>query len=216
MKPRTLARIALNKIADGTFTFDCPERKIEAETQLKKIIAGKATETNNPEDPIIEIHIGVYIPNFDYPIVQLDANNEPVIWKEDNVFNVPGTGSHVLKGIGISGETYFMDFLDSLAPFRDAVIKVDRYTDATRAAYALTCSVSKILNKKDVIKQTGTKPLKIAYDLLIEEWKVHDHAKDYEKEQHALYIKWLSMWIATHGRNPDTHMRVLRPAKKVA
>lgn len=215
MKPRTLARIALNKINDGTFTFDSDERKQEAIKQMKKIVCGKATEPNNPEDPIIEFHIGVYIPNFDYPIVQVDDSNEPVIWVEDGKYVINGSGSHVFKGVGVSGETYFMAFLDSLAPFRDAVIKVDRYTDVTRAAYALVCAMTTVLNKKEISKDTGNKPLKVVYDMLLQSWNEHEDVKEFDKEQHKLYIKWLSKWISIHERNPDTHMRVLRPNKKV-
>jgi hypothetical protein len=85
----------------------------------------------------------------------------------------------------------------------------------TRAAYALICTMSRILNKKDLSKEAGTVPLKMEYDVLIEEWNQHEDVKKYEKDQHHLYIKWLSKWIGIHGRTPDTHMRVLRPPKKV-
>lgn len=212
MKPRTLARIALKSIEDGTFTFDSLKRKDEAIRQMRQIVSGKA-DSNNPEDPIIEIHIGVYIPNFDYPIIQSNDSGEPVIWVETGDYSVPGTGSHVVKGIGVSGESYFLAFLDSLAPFREAIIKVDRYTDVVRAAHALVCTMTRILNKQEVQKVTNL-PLKMEYDVLMEEWNKHDDVKEFDKEQHRLYIQWLQKWISVHGRNPDTHMRVLKPPKK--
>lgn len=215
MKPRTLARYALKKIQDGTFTFDTEDRKAEATRQMKKIVSGRPTSINNPEDPIIELHIGVYIPNFDYPIVATDEHGNPIVWKEDGIYSVPGNGTHTVMGISLSGESYYMSYLESLAPFRDAVVKVDRYTDITRAAYALVCVMSHILNKTELSKEIGFAPLKVKYDVLLEEWNTHEDAKQYEKDQHRLYIKWLMEWISVHGRNPDTHMRVLRPAKKV-
>jgi hypothetical protein len=213
MKPRTLARIAIKFIEDGSFIFDTEARKQEAIRQMRLIISGKPTVENNPEDPIIEIHIGVYIPNFDYPIVQTDALGEPVVWAENHNYQVPGSGSHIVKGMSVNGEAYFMSYLNSLAPFRNTVIKVDRYTDVKRAAHALVCAMTRILDKSS-IKAITDQPLKMEYDVLLEEWNAHEDAKTFEKEQHKLYIRWLSMWIEIHGRNPDTHMRVLKPPKK--
>ncbi len=215
MKPRTLARYALKKIQDNTFIFDTNERKQEAIRQMKKIISGKSIGVNNPEDPIVEIHIGVYIPNFDYPIVPVDDNGDVIVWKEDGNYNIPKDGIHTVKGVSLKDESYFLSYLDSLAPYRDVIIKVDRYTDITRAAYALVCTMSRILNKEVISKEATIVPLKMEYDALLEEWNTHEDVKQYEKDQHKLYIKWLSKWISIHGRNPDTHMRVLRPVKKL-
>jgi hypothetical protein len=214
MKPRTLARFAYDWIMDGTFVFDNEERKTEAIKQLKRIISGKATEENNPEDPLVEIHIGVHIPNFDYPIVQTDNWGNPYVWKEDGVYMVPGKGSHMVKGISISGTQYYLSYLESLATYRNCVIKVDKYTDFKRAAYALVCCVSQILNKK-LLNNTG-KPLKMTWQVLVDRYKMHDDAKEYEKQQKSLYIKWLGKWISTHNKNPDTHMKVLKLPKKIA
>jgi hypothetical protein len=214
MKPRTLARIAIKHIEDGSFSFDTEERKQEAIRQMRQIISGKPVGSNSPEDPIVEIHIGVYIPNFDYPIVPSDVvTGEPIVWQETNQYLVPGPGSHIVKGVGVSGECYFMSFLGSLAPFRNAVIKVDRYTDVKRAAHALVCTMTRIL-EKDALHGVTEQPLKMEYDALLEEWHTHDDVKAFEKDQHKLYIRWLSRWIEIHGRNPDTHMRVLKPLKK--
>jgi len=211
MKPRTLARFALKKINDNTFIFDTEERKAEAIRQMKKIIVGKPDSSNSPEDPIVELHIGVFIPNFDYPIVPVDANGEAIVWQEDGTYLIPGNGTHEMKGVSLSGESYFMSYLDSLAPYRDTVIKVDRYTNITRAAYALVCAMSRVVIKPPL----NTVPLKIEYDVLLDEWNTHTDIKQFEKEQHKLYIQWLGKWISIHERNPDTHMRVLRPAKKM-
>jgi hypothetical protein len=213
MKPRTLARIALKSISSGEFVFDTDDRKDEAIRQLKKIISGKA-DINNPEDPIIEIHIGVYVPNFDYPVVNIDKNDEPIVWKEDGKYAIPGDGSHIVKGIGISGDSYFLGYLDNLSSLREAIIKVDRYTDVKRAAYALCCSLTKIMNKKD-FQTINSQPLKLNQEILLEEWNKHEDIKEYDKLQHKLYVKWLSKWINVHGRNPDTHMRVLKNPKIV-
>jgi len=214
MKPRTLARVALKYIESNEFTFDSDLRKKEAVRQMRQIISGKPVGMNPLEDPIIEIHIGVYVPNFDYPIVPIDEHGEPSVWKENGKYLVPGHGNHVVKGISVSGESYFMSFLESLAPFRNTIIKVDRYTDVKRAAYALVSTMSRIINKKS-LEVVTTQPLKIEYDTLLEEWHTHDDVKEFEKEQHKLYIKWLTNWIEIHGRNPDTHMRVLKTPKKL-
>lgn len=211
MKPRTLARIALKKIKDGTFTFDKDERKREAIRQLKMIISGKQAEDTNPKDPIIELNIGVYIPSFDYPIIPLDTNGEPIVWKEDkNYFISDSYSSHIIRGISITGETYFLSFLDTLSPYRDCIVKADRYTDTVRAAWALTCTVSKILNKWELTKKMGMIPLKIESETIIDDWNKHSEIKEFDHEQKKLYIKWLTKWIQIHGKNPNTHMRVLK------
>lgn len=216
MKPRTLARHALKLIESGLFDFDCEDRKTEAVKQMKSIISGKTEAQNNPDDPIIEFHIGVYIPNFDYPIIPTDEDHKPIVWEEDGEFPVPGLGTHTFKGLGISGEKYYMSYMSSLAPFRDAVVKVDRYTDMDRAAYALVCSMSMILNKDEFIDSIGDNPIKMDYEQLLDLWKSIPHSKDkdFEDRQHKLYIKWLQRWINIHGKNPETHMRVLRTPKK--
>lgn len=216
MKPRTLARHALKLINSGLFSFDSDERKTEAIQQMKSILTGKPESENNPNDPIVEFHIGVFIPNFDYPIIPVDSNNDPIVWEEDGEFPVPGLGTHTFKGVGISGEKYYMSYLTSLSPFREATVKVDRYTDMDRAAYALVCTMSQILNKETLIPSTGNMPIKMDYEELIEHWNsIPDHKdKTFEDKQHKLYIKWLQKWINIHGKNPETHMRVLRTPKK--
>jgi len=215
MKPRTLARHALKLIESGLFDFDCDERREEAIKQMKSIIYGKPISENNIEDPIIELHIGVYIPNFDYPIIPTDENHNPIVWKENGEFPVPGLGSHSLKGIGISGEKYYLSYMTSLSPFREATVKVDKYTDIDRAAYTLVCSMSQILNKEELISVTGNNPIKMDYDELLDMWRSIPQIgdKEFEDRQHKLYIKWLQMWINIHGKNPETHMRVLKPPK---
>lgn len=214
MKPRTLARYAFEWVQDGTFTFDCEDRKQEAIKQLKRIISGKATEDNHPEDPLVEINIGVYIPNFDYPVVHTDNWGNIYVWKEDGTYQVPGKGSHTVKGIGLSGAEYYLSYLESLAPYRNCVIKVDKYTDLKRAAYALVCCVTQILNKK-AINAKSDKPIKMTWQVLEDKYKTHEDVKQFEKEQKSLYIKWLAQWIAVHKKNPDTHMKVLKLPKKI-
>lgn len=214
MKPRTLAKLALKWIEDNSFKFDCEERKIEAIKQMKRLANGKTTEENNPEDPIIEIHIGVYVPNFDYPIIPCNTWGEPILWVEDNKFDVPGKGTHSLKGVGISGEFYFMNYLTSLVPYRNAIIKVDKYTTVKRAAWVLVCTMSQILNKKELIKETGLYPLKMEYDVLKEAFNKSDDIKKFEAAQKKLYMKWLSGWINTYRKSPNTHMKVLKLNKE--
>lgn len=216
MKPRTLARYALEWIEDGSFIFDNEERKTEAVKQMKRLVNGKASEDNNPEDPIIEIHIGVYIPSFDYPVVPINEWGQPFVWKEDRKYIVPGRGSHMVKGVGLNGNEYYLSYLASLAPYRNAVIKIDRYTDIKRAAYALVCCVSQILNKRELSLELVEHPLKLEWEVLQSEYKKHADAVAYEKQQKALYIQWLGSWISVHGRNPDTHMKVLKNPKKEA
>lgn len=213
MKPRTLARYAYEWIQDGSFVFDCNERKEEAIKQLKRIIGGKATEPNHPEDPLVEMHIGVYIPNFDYPIVPTDNWGNIYIWKEDGNYQIPGKGSHIVKGISVSGTEYYLSYLESLAPYRNVIIKVDKFTDIKRAAYALVCCVSQIINKKELLN--NDKPLKMTWQVLEDKYKMHEDAKEFEKQQKSLYIKWLSKWIMIHNKNPDTHLKVLKLPKKV-
>jgi hypothetical protein len=216
MKPRTLARIAQRLIDNGTFVFDCPERKEEALKQIKNLLSGKA-ETVELEDPIVEFHIGVYIPNFDYPLIPVDRNNAPIVWKESKNYIIPGDGTHMFRGVGLSGEYYYMGYLESLAPYRDAIIKVDRYTDVTRAAYTMLCTMSRQLNKAELLDHMITDyPIKVEYDVLRENWEKNTsdvNVKEFEAQQKKLYIKWLQKWIMTHGRNPDTHMKVLRNPK---
>lgn len=212
MKPRTLAKYALNNIDNGLFEFDCEERQTEAVKQLQSIIRGKPISDNNElDDPIVEFHAGVYIPNFDYPIVKTDENGEPIVWKEDGEFLIPGIESHIFKAVGLSGEKYDIHYMQSLSPFRNCIIKVDRYTDLDRASYALTIAVSLVLGKTI----NDDMPIKVEYDVLIDKWKkeLDTHDKSFEEQQHKLYIKWLQKWISIHGKNPETHMKVLKAPK---
>lgn len=224
MKPKTLARHALKMVESGLFEFDCLERKKEAIKQMKSIIKDK-NATIDFDDTIIEIHIGVYIPNFDYPIIPIDENGIPIVWEEDGEFNVPGPGTHTVKGIGLSGEKYYLSYMSSLAAFRDCDIKVDRYTDVERAAYALVCCVTHIINKNSIYFNDKFKsyniptnvPLTLDFQHVIDDWNniSHNRDKEFEEQQHKLYIKWLQRWINIHGKNPETHMKVLKSTKKV-
>lgn len=222
MKPRTLARIALKNIQKGVFIFDCPERKKEALRVIDDILHGDPDVKNEHlDDPIVEFHIGVYIPNFDYPIVPVDTEGTPIVWDERNhSFKIPGNGTHVFRGIGISGEHYYMGYLKSLASFRDAEIKVDRYTNVDYAAYAFLCTMTRIIDKDYALDHmVDDYPLKIEYDVLLDHWQEFTKTEDvkiFEMKQKHLYIRWLQTWISKHGTNPDTHMRVLRNQKKVS
>lgn len=208
MKLRTLARISLNYIEDGTFLFDNDMRKDEAIRQLKRIIHGKCTEKNNSDDPICELHISVYKPNINFPIVPLDMWGNIVVWHEDGKYMIPGYGTHVVKGVSVTNKEYFMGYVHSLFTYKDAILKVDKYTDLKRAAYALTCSVSQILNKKDF---RGI-PLKMESEIIHQTYQKKDEV--FEKQQKSLYIKWLMKWIEIHKKNPDTHMKFLKKPKK--
>lgn len=210
MKPRTLAKLALNWIETGSFKFDCEDRKIEAIKQMKRLINGKSTEENNPEDPIMELQIGLYVPNFDYPIVPCNNWGEPIIWKEDENYFIPSKGTHILKGVGLSGEFYFMNLLQSLTPYRKAIIKVDKYTTLKRAAWVFVCNSCQILNKKELIKEDGPKPLKMVYQVLKEQFNKHDDVKKFEISQKKLYMQWLTRFISLYRKNPETHMKVLK------
>jgi hypothetical protein len=214
MKPRTLARYALDRIEDGTFTFDSDSRKKVCLEQIECLLHGKPKYENNPEDPIIEIHIGVYIPNFDYPIVPINEAGEPIIWKEDGRYLIPGGGTHVVRGVGLSGEKYYINYLDSWAQFREAIVKVDRYTDMDRAAWAFISAMCLIEDKQKYTHAFGQFPIKLDQDELMYNWscKTENH-KEFEAEQKKLYIRWLQGWIQTHGKNPETHLRVLRIKK---
>lgn len=217
MKPRTLARIAMRNIESGKFIFDCQERKDEAIRQIKNIVSGPAAEDKSDhDDPIVEFHVGVYIPNFDYPIVP-ENNGEPMVWREDGKYMIPGAGSHTFKGIGLSGESYYMGYLDTLSPYRNAIIKADRYTTVDRAAYAFLCTMTRVLDKAYALDHMVCDyPLKVEHEVLVEKWSdqtTQDNIKEFEDEQKHLYVKWLQKWIVTHGTNPDTHMRVLRLPK---
>lgn len=221
MKPRTLARIAKRHIDSGKFIFDCPERKDEALRQIKALIKGEPEISNEDlNDPIVELHIGVYVPDFDYPIIPIDYQGNPIVWNKSENFVIPGNGSHIFRGVGLSGDYYYLGYLDSLSPFRDSIIKVDRYTDVDMAAYAMVCTMSRVIDKKkaqDFIVEDY--PLLLEHDVLLKFWKskegsVEKPLKEFEKEQKALYIKWLYKWISVNGTNPETHMRVLRNPKK--
>jgi len=220
MKPRALARYALRNIKNGKFQFDCLERKGEALRVIDDILRGDPNENKlDGDDPIIEFHIGIYIPNFDYPLVPIDKNKNSIVWAEENdSFIVPGSGTHTFRGIGLSGESYYMGYLKSLAPYKDALIKVDRYTDIEHAAFTMLCTMTRIVDKDkafDFIPYDT--PLQLEFDILLEHWnmasKSHD-PKEFEKEQKHIYMKWLQQWICKHGTNPDTHMRALRIPKK--
>lgn len=213
MKPRTLAKLALKWIDDGSFVFDCEDRKIEAIKQMKRLINGKTNEENNPTDPIIELHIGLYVPNFDYPLIPSSDWGEPIVWQEDDVYKIPSKGTHILKGVGLSGEFYFMNLLQSLTPYRKAIIKVDKYTNLKRAAWVFVCNSCQILNKKELIKESGVHPLKMEYEILKEEFKKHEDVKKFENDQKRLYIKWLTKFIGIYRKNPETHMKVLKLEK---
>lgn len=220
MKPRTLARIALKNIENKFFTFDCIDRKKEALRVIEDVLHGKPDIDNAQlDDPIVELHCGVYIPNFDYPLVPVNQNNEPIVWTEDDEsYQIPGRGTHIFRGIGISGEPYYMGYLSCLAPFRESVIKVDRYTDVNHAAFAFMCTMTRVIDKDyaldHMVEDYG---LKNEFEVLLEHWQdisKTENLKDFETEQKHLYIKWLNKWILTHGTNPDTHMRVLRNIKQ--
>lgn len=222
MKPKTLAKIALEKINKNIFIFDKPERKNEAVKQINNVIKNKNIENiinDELEDPILEFHIGVYVPNFDYPIIPVDKNGDPIIWENyDKNFIIPGNGTHIFRGVGISGEYYYMGLLKSLAPFRDIDIKVDRYTDLENAAYAFLCTMTRNIDKDWAMDhQVSDDPLQYEWDVLIDHWKDFtkvQNKKEFEMKQKHLYIKWLQKWISKHGTNPDTHMRLLRNTKR--
>jgi len=213
MKPRTLARLALQWIDDNSFSFDTEERKVEAIKQLKRIINGKTTEINNPIDPldpITELHIGIIVPNFDYPLIPINSWGEPIIWKEDNNYKIPGKGTHILKGISLNGETYLMKNIYNMCPYKNAIIKVDKYTDLKRAAWVFACNCCEILNKKENVKKDGLYGLKYEYEVLKTKFEEQINVKTYEKMQKNLYIKWLSKFINEYQKNPCTHMRLLK------
>lgn len=211
MQLLTLARYALRQIKNGTFTFDSIERKKEAIHQLKLISHESKIQDYNLDDPILEIHIGVYIPNFDYPIIQTDENNSPIIWQENNEYKINDKSSHIVSGIGLSGNSYYLAFLENLCPYRNSVVKVDRYTNIKRAAWALTNCVSKVLNKWELLKKVGIIPIRLEYELIEDEFnKKSDIIKEFESEQKKLYIKWLSKWISIHGKNPESHKKILK------
>lgn len=209
MKPRTLARYALKWIEDGSFIFDNEFRKTEAIKQLKRIINGKTNQTNNPDDPIIELHIGLNVPNFDYPIVPLNNLGEPFIFKEDNRYIIPSK-THVLKGIGLSGEKYYMDHLINFVPYKNAIIKVDKFTDMKRAACVFVNNLCQVLNKKDLDEPNV---IQLEYEVLKDIFKNKD--KTFETSQKKLYIKWLGMFISIYNKNPETHMKVLKKDLKI-
>jgi len=213
MKPRTLARLALQKIEDGTFIFDSEERKKESIRQMKRIIAGRPSFKNDGDDPIIEIHISVYTPNFDYPVVPI-KENEPFVWKEDSLYIVPGFGTHTVRAMSLNGNFYNLQFCDSLAPFRSSIIKVDKYTDPIRAAHALVCTASKIINKKEYRKNAVMdSQLCLSDELLLTHWDSIPNKKEFEDKQKHLYVKWLQKWISFYHKSPETHMKVLKVTK---
>lgn len=221
MKPRTLARIALKNIENGNFTFDSKKRNDEALRVIDDLLHGTPDVDNSQlDDPIVELHCGVYIPNFDYPLVPVDQDNNPIVWtSDDESYVVPGRGTHIFRGIGISGEPYYMGFLKCLAPFREATIKVDRYTDVDHAAFAFICTMSRVIDKDYALDHmVEDYALKNEFEVLLEHWQEiskTENIKDFEAEQKHLYIKWLQRWISIHGTNPDTHMRVLRNNKNL-
>jgi hypothetical protein len=195
MKPRTLARHAWRMIENGTITFDTPERKKEGCRQVRQIINGVKKFKNDSIDPIVEWHIGVYIPNFDYPLVPLDKNGEPLVWEEDLTYHVCGDSTHTFRGISKTGEKYYLSHLDSLAPYKDVTIKVDRYTDLDRAAYALVSCMTLIQNKEHYEIDYGFKPILMEHDEVVRMWKENKKVDPNFAE--------------------ETHMRILRTPKSL-
>lgn len=224
MKLRSLAKFALKQFKKGVYHFDCPERQKEAERQIKAVTCLRHSYKNlDLEDPIVEIHVGVAIPNFDYPLVPLDGEGNPKIWVEDNIFDVPGECTHTFRGIGLSGESYFLSHMENLLPFRDVVIKVDRYTDHHRAAYAFVCIMTQIIDKSMFKNETGNLPIKNDHQTLVDTWdKMVGDKTEYivRNDQQKLYLKWMQKWIAHYGRNPETHLKRLKipekPSKKLS
>ena len=217
MKLSTLARYAVGCITRNEFVFDSTKRRKEALKILKPVSSREPADPIQLDDPMMEFHISVYVPNFDYPIVPVDMNGNPLVWKEDFMtFNVPGNGSHTFKGVGNSGEKYYMGYLESLSPYKDCPVKVDKYTDIKRASHALVCTMSRILNKKEMhnfIVQDY--PLLLEQEVLYDVWKNNSNGqsesvKQFEAGQKKLYMKWLQRWIILHGKNPETHMKILK------
>lgn len=215
MKPRTLARHAIKCIKSGLFEFDTKKRQKEAMRQMKSIISGEPKYKNEDlDDPIIDFHIKVYVPNYDYPIIPVDKNNEPIVWEEDFNYYIPSTNIE-FKGVGLSGELYYMQYLYSLAPFRNANIKVDKYIDLDRAACTLVSAMSQIdyETKRKTMILINDNPIKLEYDELVHQWKNNCVDNIFEETQHKLYIKWLQKWISIYGKNPETHMKNLKLPK---
>lgn len=215
MKPRTLARIALQKIKEGIFIFDTEERKKEAVRQMKRIVSGRPPFKNEGTDPIAEIHISIFTPNFDYPLVPTN-DGKPFVWQEDHKYIVPGYGTHIVRGVSINDNRYNLQFCDSLAPFRSAIVKVDKYTDPVRAAHALVCTMCSIENKKEFKKEKNmTDQLVLSDGMLMKHWDSIPNKKEFEDKQKHLYVKWLQKWIEIYHKSPGTHMKVLKLVKNI-
>lgn len=213
MKPRTLARVAIKLIKDGTFVFDTNERKREAIRQIRSLLSSKS-DASTLSDPIKELQLGVFVPSFDYPIPPMNASGEIEVWQENGKYSIPQY-THHLTAISESGEKYYLDYLTSFASIKEANVKVDRYTDIRRAAWVLTSACCKVINKEKDKENFGFKDLELRDKILEDNWnKLSSLDPDLDAKQHKLYVKWITTWIELHSKNPDTHMKVLKIPKK--
>lgn len=209
MKLKYFAKLALEKIENNTITFINDNNKRNCIVLLKTIILenNKNSEFNN--DTVIELCIKVKIPNFDYPIIEVDENNDPIVWEETDTFLVdPNNISHDVILKSINEEEYNISNLSNLSKFSDIIVKVDGYTTINRAIVSFLQHLCVFDIKDDILT-------KVDYKSLVYIWDVN--CKDdpqFESSQHAHYIHWLSKWISVHGKNPETHLKVLRLKNK--
>jgi hypothetical protein len=219
MKPRTLARYALKKIKDDTFIFDSEIRKKEAIRQVKSIIKGpsKYESQRDFEDPIIELHLGLQLPHYNFPIIKTKNNGEVIIWKDDYYYNIPIFDDYIVRGITLSGKKYNLKYLRTLSLYRDCVVKTDKYTDIDRAAFILCNCMSEVDHKDKHELLNDNKMLLIdeLEDIKQKYEKLCDKDETFREKSRNLYIKWLSKWIMTYGKNPETQMKILKLPEKL-
>jgi hypothetical protein len=218
MRLKVFVNLCAKYIKNDIFIFDSEARKKEALTILNHVIYNhtKYDISNDVlEDPIVEFEAGVYIPNFDYPIIPIDVDGNPIVWEPSNdKYVIPGNGTHIFRGVGLSGEHYYIGYIKNLNAFRECHIKVDRYTDINYALYAFLCTMTRILDKDAAFDHIVEKyPIKPEYEVLSDHWMAFSkskNVKEFELNQKKLYMKWMQCWITTHGKQPVSHMRVLR------
>lgn len=209
MKPRTLAKIALEYIYNDEFIFKNDEYKFEAITQMNRLMSmnhcKELEAENNPSDPIVELHICLNVPKFDYPIIPKTAWGSTEIWQENDKFMLPGNNSHVLLGKSITGEKYYMNNVWNFLPYKSCILKVDSITSLKRAAWVFTDNLCQILRKRENCDDI----LRTQLDVIKEEYKKIVKTDIDDKRQKALYVQWLMEYREIYKKVPNSYMRLL-------